>query len=369
MTGNAGSGRGRPPLHEWDDAWLALRSEPIIDPALPIVDPHHHLWQRAAPYFVPELLEDLRSGHDIRATVYVECSSMYRADGDPRRACLGEVEYANGVGAEFASGRHGPIRACAGIIGRVDLRQGASARDMLEACIARAPDRFRGIRQMAAWDPDPEVNMLAAPPPPGLMADPVFRDGFAQLAPLGLSFDSHCYHPQIPQLLDLVDAFPETVVIADHLAGLVRHGRHAVDLDETFDIWRASLRALAQRENVYLKIGGMAMRGMGFDFIDQPLPPSSEALAKAWAPFVETAIEAFGPTRCMFESNFPVDRCGVSYATLWNTYKRLAAGYSPAERTALFSGTARAVYRLSWIAPDEGAPAATGISAKGTVAS
>ncbi len=346
MTSTTTSNRGLPPLHEWDEDWLALRREEILDPGLPIVDPHHHMWQRKAPYFAPELLQDLQCGHLFRGTVYMECSSMYRTDGDPSFASLGEVEFVNGVAAEFASGRHGPIRACAGIVGKVDLTMGEAAREVLEACIARAPDRFRGIRHMTAWDADPEVNMLKVPPPKDLLLNPVFRQGFAQLGPLGLSFDSHCYHPQIPQLIDLVDAFPDTTVIADHIAGLVRHGPYAGDLDATFDTWRRSVQELAKRPNVFMKIGGMAMRGMGFDFIDRDLPPTSEELAAAWKPFVGVCIDAFGPTRCMFESNFPVDKCGVSYRTLWNAFKRLAEGYSATEKSALFAGTAIKAYRL-----------------------
>ncbi|AJE49147.1 amidohydrolase family protein [Celeribacter indicus] len=345
--GHATSNRGLPPLHEWDDDWLALTVEEVIDPDRPIVDAHHHLWQRKAPYFLPELLADLTDGHRIRATVYMECSSMYRTGGDPDFASLGEIEYVNGVAAEFASGRHGGIRACAGIVGRVDLRLGDRAREVLLAAAARAPDRFRGIRQMAGWDADPEVNMLKVPPPRGLLGDGEFRRGFAHLAPLGLSFDAHIYHPQIPELLALADAFPDTVIVVDHIAGLARHGPYARDLDETFRLWRDGVRALAERPNLYMKIGGLAMRGMGFDFIDRDRPPRSDELAEAWRPFVETCIAAFGPARCMFESNFPVDRCGVSYRTLWNTYKRLAAGHTEAEKTALFAGTACRAYRLA----------------------
>ena len=340
------SSRGLPPLHLWNDDWLALRREEIIEPELPIVDAHHHFWQRQEPYFAPQLSADIQSGHLIRGTVYMECSSMYRSEGDPRFASVGEVEFVNGIAASFASGFHGDLRLCAGIVGRVDLTMGKLAREVLKACLACAPDRFRGIRHMAGWDADPEVNMLMHPPPKDLLLDPSFREGFAQLGPLGLSFDAHCYHPQLPQLIDLVDAFPDTRIIADHLGGLVRHGPYARDLDATFREWRASIRELARRPNVFMKVGGMAMRSMGFDFIDRELPPSSEELAAAWKPFVETCVEAFGPDRTMFESNFPVDRASVSYAVLWNTYKRMAADCSPTEKADLFAGTAIRAYRL-----------------------
>lgn len=340
------SNRGLPPLHLWDDDWLALRTEDVIEPELPIIDAHHHFWQRKDPYFAPQLLEDVRSGHMVRGTVYMECTSMYRAGGDPRFASVGEVEFVNGIAASFASGFYGEVRLCAGIVGRVDLTMGALAGEVLKACISRAPDRFRGIRHMAGWDADPEVNMLMRPPPRDLMLETAFREGFAALGPLGLSFDAHCYHPQIPQLIDLVDAFPDTRIIVDHLGGLVRHGPYADDLDLTFRTWKAGVEELAERPNVFMKIGGMAMRGMGFDFIDRELPPTSEELAAAWKPFVETCIDAFGPSRAMFESNFPVDKASVSYRVLWNTYKRIVADYSDSEKSELFAGTAIRAYRL-----------------------
>jgi L-fuconolactonase len=338
--------RGTAPLHFVDDEWLALRSEEALDPLRPIVDPHQHLWDGHHAYLVPQLREDLACGHAIRGTVYVECSYMYRADGDPRFASVGEVEWANGVAASFASGAYGPARACAGIVGRVDLTLGASARQVLEACATRAPDRFRGIRHMAAWDASPEVNVLRRPPPKDLLLDASFREGFAALAPLGLSFDAWAYHPQLPQLIDLVDAFPDTRVIVDHCGGLALKGPYATNRDESFRAWRASMLELARRPNVFVKVGGLSMRIFGFPFIDRDLPPRSEELAQAWTPIAQTCIEAFGPERSMFESNFPPDKCGVSARVLWNAFKRLAAGYSEDEKAALFAGTAVRAYRL-----------------------
>ncbi|HSW16736.1 MAG TPA: amidohydrolase family protein [Ramlibacter sp.] len=338
--------RGTAPLHFVDDEWLALRDEDVLDPARPIVDPHQHLWDGHHTYLVPQLLQDLACGHDIRGTVFVECSFMYRADGDPRFASVGEVEWANGVGAEFASGAHGPLRANAGIVGRVDLTLGTAAREVLQACKARAPDRFKGIRHMAAWDASAEVSTLRRPPPQDLLLDARFREGFAQLAPLGLSFDAWVYHPQLPQLVDLVDAFPDTRVIVDHCGGLAAKGPYAMRREESFREWQASIRELARRPNTVVKVGGLNMRLFNFPFIDRDLPPTSEELAQAWKPIVETCIEAFGPRRTMFESNFPPDKCGVSPRVLWNAFKRLAAPYSEDEKAALFAGTAVDVYRL-----------------------
>lgn len=338
--------RGVPPLLYVDEEWLGRRTEDVIDPGQPIVDPHHHFWDRHGAYLVPQLLQDLGAGHDIRGTVYVECGFMYRADGDPRFASVGEVEYVNGIAAAFASGYHGPARACAGIVGRVDLTLGEAAEEVIHACMARAPDRFRGIRNMAAWDPSPQVNTAMHPPPRDLFVDPRFRAGFAKLAPLKLTFDAWCYHPQLPQVIDLADAFPDTRIVVDHMGGRVGIGPYAARGDEVFREWKASIQALARRANVLVKLGGLGMRMSGFPFIDRDQPPTSAELAEAWGPYVETCIEAFGPSRAMFESNFPPDKAGCSARVLWNTFKRIVAGYSKSERADLFAGTAIRTYRL-----------------------
>lgn len=340
--------RGAPPHHFVDETWLALRDEPILEANLPIVDPHHHLWDRRphSLYLLPELLADITSGHLVRGTIFVECTSMYRAYGDPRFACVGEVEFVNGIGAMSASGVYGPVRACAGIIGKVDLTQGAAARDPLEAMVARAPDRFRGIRHMAAWDASKEVSTLVRPPPANLLADPGFRAGFACLAPLGLSYEAWVYHPQLPQVVELADAFPDTTIVVNHMGGRAGVGPYKSNQDVVVRQWSESIRQLALRPNVLIKIGGIGMRLGGFDFHDRPLPPTSAELAEAWGPYAQICIGAFGPERAMFESNFPVDKSCCSYRVMWNTFKRMAQGFSADEKKALFAANAVRVYRL-----------------------
>lgn len=340
--------RGAPPHHFVDDAWLALRDEAVLEPDLPIVDPHHHLWDRRphSLYLLPELLADITSGHLVRGTVFVECTSMYRADGDPRFACVGEVEFVNGIGAMSASGVYGPVRACAGIIGKVDLTQGAAAREPLEAMVAHAPERFRGIRHMAAWDESKEVSSLVRPPPPNLLPDPCFREGFACLAPLGLSFEGWVYHPQLQQVIDLADAFPDTTIVLNHMGGRAGLGPYKSRQEEVFASWSASIRDIAKRPNVQIKVGGIGMRLGGFDFLDRELPPTSAELAEAWGPYAAICIEAFGPQRVMFESNFPVDKACCSYRAMWNTFKLMAQGFSADEKKAMFAGNAVRTYRL-----------------------
>jgi L-fuconolactonase len=347
MPDSSKPARGVSPIFFVDEEWLALYTEEAIDPDLPIVDPHHHLWDRGfGPYLDVALARDLRCGHNIRGTVYVECAFNHRVDGDPRFSGVGEVEYANGIGALFASGYHGHVRACAGIVGKVDLMLGAFAEEVLQSCMAHAPERFRGIRQITAWDPAPELNKLLRTPPPDMMLDPRFREGFSRLAPMGLSFDAWMYHPQLPQLIDLIDAYPDTRVIVDHIGGLVGIGPYANRAEESFAHWKNSLEELARRPNVFMKLGGLNMRLHGCDFIDRERPPSSEELAAAWKLHIDLCIDLFGPDRCMFESNFPPDKCGVSAVVLWNAFKRLAAGYSDSERAALFATTAIRAYRL-----------------------
>ncbi len=327
--------------------WLAQYTEEVIDPARPIVDPHHHLWDRGGQrYMIEEMAADIASGHNIVATVYVDCRSMYRASGPEAFRPVGEVEFANGVAAMSASGGYSPARINAGIVSHVNLLLGDRARPVLEAEITAGNGRFRGIRHSSAWDAEFEVAGMYAKRPKGILLDPTFREGFACLAPLGLSFDAWLFHPQIGELTDLARAFPDTRIMLDHCGGPIGIGRFAGKREETFASWKASILEIAKCPNVSVKLGGLAMRLLGYDFHERPMPPSSEQAAAAWRPYIETCIEAFGPTRAMFESNFPPDKGQCSYQVIFNAFKRIAAQYSEAEKTALFSRTAVDFYRL-----------------------
>ncbi len=327
--------------------WLAQYTEQVLDPARPIVDPHHHLWDRGGQrYLIEDIAADIASGHNIVATVYVEARSMYRAKGAEAMGPVGEVEFANGAAAMSASGGYGPAAICAGIVGHANLLLGDGARAVLEAEIAAGGGRFRGIRHSSAWDADPNVAHMYATRPKGLLLDATFRKGFACLAPLALSFDAWLFHPQIGELADLARAFPDTKIVLDHCGGPVGLGVYANRRDEIFKGWKASIQDVAKCPNVSVKLGGLAMRLLGYDFHERAKPPSSEEAAAAWRPYVETCIEAFGPNRAMFESNFPPDKGQCSYQVIFNAFKRIAAFYSEAEKTALFSKTAADVYRL-----------------------
>jgi len=278
--------------------------------------------------------------------VYLEWLSMYRATGPAELRPVGEIEFANGVAAMAASGIYGKTQVCVGIVGYADLTLGAAVEKVLEAMVIAGGGRFRGIRFISATHPDQAAWGSLVTRPAGLLMDRRVRDGFARLAPLGLSFDAWMYHTQLSELVELARAFPETQIVLDHVGGPIGLGRNAGKREEVFAAWSGRIRELAACPNVHVKLGGLGMRMFGFTHHTGELPPSSEELAAAWRPYIETCIAAFGPERAMFESNFPVDKGSCGYAALWNAFKRIAAGCSAAEKRALFSGTATRFYRL-----------------------
>ena len=328
--------------------WRSLHREEVLEPELPIIDPHHHLWERAGTrYLLDEHLADVRSGHNIRATVFVECGSYYRALGPAAMAPLGEVEFANGVGAMAASGAYGQTLVCAGIVGTADLSVGEEAATLLDAELAVAGERFRGIRMITKWDGDEDLNNGRYIIPRGLMQDGDFRAGFALLAPRRLSFDAMVYHPQILELAELARAFANTTIVLNHIGGLIaRTSSYRDRMEEATAHWRSSMAVLAKCPNVFVKLGGLGMPYLGFGLERLEAPASSQRLAQLWGPLFDYCIETFGPSRCMFESNFPPDRESVDYPVLWNAFKRSAAKYSSDERGALFFGAAAEAYRL-----------------------
>lgn len=325
--------------------WLAPRREEILEPSLSIVDPHHHLRETAhGRYLLPELAEDLASGHRIRATVFVDSQSMHRSDGPAVMRPVGETQFVM-HSLDAATSRELAANPCAGIVGNLDLTFGAAVREALEAHIAAGRGRFRGIRDPLMWDGS-DINYGVRRPPPDRMSDARFREGFAQLAPLDMTFDAWLFHPQLPMITDLARSFPDTTIILNHVGAPLGVGPYAGRREEIFATWRASMSELARCDNVVVKVGGLGMLFFGFGFERRDVPVSSEELANAWRPYVETCIELFGAQRCMFESNYPVDKQSCSYSTLWNAFKRIAAAYSAADKAALFFGTANRVYRL-----------------------
>ena len=330
--------------------WLSLTREPALEPALPICDPHHHLWDvpqnRSQRYLLDELLTDIDdSGHNIRSTVFMECTAMYRADGPEPLRPVGETEFVNGIAAMCASGIYGDIRACAAIVSFADLCEGSAVGEVLDAHLAARP-RFRGIRHASGWDASEEIRPSHTRPAPQLLEDATFQRGFAELGKRNLTFDAWLYHPQIPEVTRLAQAFPETTIVFDHLGGPLGIGPYSSQRDAIFKQWQSDVAALAQCENVVAKLGGLVMPINGFGFHKQDAPPTSKVIASTTKPYYVHMIDMFGVERCMFESNFPVDKASCSYGILWNAFKRITAEFSPSEKAALYHDTAVRTYNV-----------------------
>ena len=329
--------------------WLVLRTETAVEPELPIVDPHHHLWDRPDHrYMAHDHMDDIRTGHTVVSTVFVQCRSMLRKDGPRDMAPVGEVDFANGAAALGASGLFEPTRVCEAIVGGADLALGDGVVPVLEAMIAVAGKRFRGVRNPVVWHESSEVqSSTASPPPRGLMTTDAFRMGVRQLARMDLSLDVWAYHTQLDEILALAGENPGMPVIIDHMGGPIGVGPDAGNLPDMLAAWAIGLQRLSRLPNTFIKFGGGGMPVFGFGFHEAPRPPSSEDLVRAWRTHYETCLNAFGPKRFMFESNFPVDNGSFSYAILWNAFKKLCAGCSPAERHDMLAATAARVYRLA----------------------
>jgi len=325
--------------------WQARTAEKAIEPDLLICDPHHHLWDLpGSRYLVDELLQEIGGGHRVTRTVFVECLQMYRTDGPTELQPVGETEFVARITRE-CEGRADDVRVAAGIVGFADLTLGLPVQQVIEAHM-RASKRFRGIRYTSAWDASDRIHNSHTNPPKDLLQSRAFRAGFACLSKLDLSFDAWVYHPQIPELADLARAFPEVTIVLDHIGGPLGIGPYADKREDVFALWRKNIAELAQCANVVVKLGGLTMTMSGFGWHKRDVPPGSVELAEAMGPYYRTCIECFGVERCMFESNFPVDRASCSYTIQWNAFKRLTQGYSQTERSALFHDTATRIYRL-----------------------
>lgn len=326
--------------------WLERRTEEALEPALPIIDAHHHLWNyqtRYGHYDLADLRLDTGSGHNIEATVFIDCGANYLTDGPEAFRCVGETIFVAERADESDRSAGPPIAA---IVSHADLDLGDAVGDVLDRHIAEAGGRFRGIRQSGARADDPAVPPTRVEPPHDLYRDEGFRRGARQLADRGLSFEAWQYHHQLDMVVELARAVPDLVIIVNHLGGPLGVGSYAARITEVRRVLRTKLVALAACENIRLKVGGIGMTRFGMTWHHNELPPSSEDVATEWGDLVRFAIDTFGPDRCLFESNFPVDGETVDYGVLWNAFKIMSSGYSPSERADLFAGTARRVYRL-----------------------
>jgi predicted TIM-barrel fold metal-dependent hydrolase len=329
-----------------DAAWLARRVEDVIEADLPIIDAHHHLWaEPSSHYLLDEFAADLAGGHRILATVAVQAHHGYRTTGAAHLAPVGETEKIAAM-AEAAEARGFPSKIAAAIVAHADLTLSDRLDEVLDAHDLAAKGRLRGIRHSVSHDPNFPDGIVIRPAPEGLLANRQYRAGLARLAARGLRYDAMLYHAQLPELTAMAQAMPDLAIVLDHIGCILGIGPYRGYETETFDQWRSAMADLAACPNVTVKIGGFGMIIGGASWHDRDMPPAAAELAHAWRPYVETCIEVFGAARCMFESNFPVDKAMYSYRTLWNAFKLLTAGASRQERAALFSGTAAKVYSI-----------------------
>ncbi len=331
--------------------WLKQVTEEPIDPGRQICDPHHHLFIRRpnteVNYFQSKFASEIAaSGHNVVSTVYIECKAMYRNDGPEELKPVGEVEFANGQAAMAASGLYGNTKICAGIIGYADLRLGDAVGSVLDAELAAAGNRFKGIRFAGTWNEDPKIRNGSNNPINDQFQNVAFREGFGELRTRNLVFEAWCYHTHIKQVTGLARAFPDTVIILNHFGGPIGVGPFANKHQEVFTKWQIDMKELSTCENVYAKLGGLQMDVNGFGWHKRKMPPSSIELMKATQPWYHHTIESFGTKRCMFESNFPVDKFSCSYGVLWNSFKRITEKFSSSEKAALFHDNAAKIYSI-----------------------
>jgi predicted TIM-barrel fold metal-dependent hydrolase len=338
-------GRIFPPRQDWLDR---APPEDVIEPDLPIVDTHHHVWETRdrGRYMLEELHADLGSGHNVVATVFIDCHYSYRKDGPEEMKAVGEVETVAKLAEESDRRFPGKARVAQGLDGKADLTLGARVEPVLQAMIEAGRGRFRGVRNSAGWHEDPVIGNNHQGFGKGHYAREDFRDGLRRLTRMALSLDALVYHTQHQDLLDLARAVPEANIVLNHTAMPLGYGPYTGKLDEVAKVWRRLLPEIAKCPNVTVKLGGVMMRLAAYDYNAIDAPPSSEELARHWRPWIEPCIETFGASRCQFESNFPVDKMGIGYKALYNAFKRIVSGCSADEKADLFAGTARRAYRL-----------------------
>ncbi|HEX9453559.1 MAG TPA: amidohydrolase family protein [Candidatus Binatia bacterium] len=322
----------------------SVETEAARDAAQPICDAHHHLWQRPPKgYLLEDLLDDLRAAHNIVSTVAIECGYAYRGDGAEEYKPVGETEFLEGIAQRVAADPSIKTRVAAAIVGHVDLALGDAVAPVLEAHLATSPSRFRGIRHSTTWDGSGALRNEA---PQGLLADKEFRRGFAWLQKLSLSFEAWVYHPQLAEVADLARAFPQVMIVLNHLGAPLGVGPYAGKRDEVFRVWSRGIVQVASCANVNVKLGGLGSLRSGYDWHERAVKPSSSELAQVLRPYIDHCVDAFGAERCMFESNFPVEKASNTYVNLWNAFKLITQNYSAGERAALFHDTAARIYRI-----------------------
>ncbi len=333
--------------------WLKLIDEEVIRPEIPIIDPHHHLWPSTLSadsefgsnrYLLEDLWEDTERGHKIVKTIFVECGQGYYNDGPEEMKPVGETEFVVSVSKEASLDNS--KAQIGGIVSYADMMLGSSAKEVLEAHLEQGKGKFKGIRHGASWDKSEEIRNSHSIPIRHIYLDSQFQKGVEQLDALNLTLDAWNYHNQINELTELSKCFPNLKIVQNHFGGPLGIGPYANRREEVFSEWQESIAELAERDNVYIKIGGLAMPINGWGWHKRELPATSDELFELHGRYYLHAIKCFGVKRCMFESNFPVDRRSISYAVLWNGFKKVVRDFSLEEKEHLFFKTAAEFYSL-----------------------
>jgi predicted TIM-barrel fold metal-dependent hydrolase len=325
--------------------WIALTKEEPLDPRRRIVDAHHHLRDfEGRRYLLDDLLANTGAGHNVTEVVFAETNAGYRQDGPGRLRPVGETEFV----AAQARKSEGCATRVAVIVSFADLTLGDEVEEVLEAHEAAGDGYFRGIRHATAWDPGAEVPVGHHRPPAGLMADKSFGRGVYCLGDRGYAFDAWLYHPQLPELYELARSCEGTTIVIDHLGAPLNVGPYR-DRDAVRSTWRDGMSRMAGCDNVNVKLGGIGQDRTLFrtSWSFWPRPPDSDQVVQWWGDDIRWCIDTFGPRRCMFESNYPVDRQAIGYTVLWNAFQKIASTYSDDEQNDLFAGSASRVYRIA----------------------
>ncbi|WP_217468693.1 amidohydrolase family protein [Paraburkholderia fynbosensis] len=326
----------------------SAETEYVLFPGLPIIDSHHHLWNRPGfRYLAGELLADMKTGHNVVAGVFVECESGYRTQGPPELMPVGETQFVLDQidAAKNGAAERNPVASA--IVGFADLTAGTATREVLEAHQAIGGARFKGVRFQSNWDESGAIRRGAPAIRPGMLRERAVQEGLRAVSEMGLTFDSYVFFNQLLDICEVADRLPNLRIVLNHCGGPLTYGPYADQKTDHYVIWRRNLEEVALRSNVFCKIGGLLSRTTAYNYIDADRPARSRDIAEAWKKWIEPCIEAFGAGRCMFGSNFPVDKMGVSYSSLWNVYKHSILAASDAERGELFYGTASRIYGLS----------------------
>ena len=339
-------------IHELE-GWIDGIQENIIDPNREIIDPHHHLWhgpkdpagiKESYRYLLQDLWKDTSSGHNIKKTVFIDCGLEYYSEGHEQFKPVGETEFVVEIAQQAQE--DSSQAQIAGIIGHANMMLGSSVKEVLELHVEKGAGLFRGIRHAGGWDEDDRVKNAHSHPTPHIYLEDKFQEGLQELASLGMVFDTWHYHNQIKDLTKLAKNLPELVIVHDHFGGPLGIGPYKGKREEIFEQWQEDINELSQCKNVYSKLGGLAMPVNGWSWHKNEVPATSEEIISEQERYYLHTLDCFGSERCMFESNFPVDKQSVSYHVIWNAYKKMVKGYSETEKSNLFYGTADRVYKL-----------------------